>query len=68
MIIKEERIEKALSESRFSNPEHKRNLWNRLNQKGNQLSEEDLEMAAGGVVYISELKYWSEKDDDIISD
>lgn len=49
MKFSEESIEKILTNSSFTNPVHKKSLWESLSQIGYELSEDELEMAAGGV-------------------
>ena len=54
MNVCEDKIEKILTESSFSNPDHKKKLWSRLSSAGQKLSDEELEMAAGGIDFISD--------------
>ena len=51
-VSDEKDIEKLLKDSRFTNETHKERLWERLQREldmSDELSEEELEMAAGGV-------------------
>lgn len=49
MAYSEEKIEKALRDSRFTDARHKKALREKLSRAGQELSEEELGMAAGGV-------------------
>lgn len=51
-VSDEKDLEKLLKDSRFTNEVHKERLWRRIQREtdmSDELSEDDLEMAAGGV-------------------